>query len=37
MIDNHLAMSGATAVLVLVVWAAIFLSAGRWWTKRVDA
>jgi hypothetical protein len=30
-------MSAATAALVLIVWAAIFLSAGRWWTKRVDA
>ena len=31
------AMSTATALLVLLVWAAIFLWAGRWWTNRVDA
>jgi ABC-type transport system involved in multi-copper enzyme maturation permease subunit len=37
MIDNHLTMSAATAVLVLVVWAVIFLSAGRFWTNRRDA
>jgi hypothetical protein len=30
-------MSTATALFVLVVWAAIFLGFGRWWTKRVDA
>ena len=30
-------MSTATALLVLLVWAAIFLGAGRWWTNRVDA
>jgi hypothetical protein len=30
-------MSTATALVVLLVWAAIFLSAGRWWTNRVDA
>jgi len=30
-------MSSATALLVLIVWAAVFLGFGRWWTKRVDA
>ena len=30
-------MSTSTALLVLVVWTAIFLWAGRWWTNRVDA
>ena len=30
-------MSAATALLVLIAWAVIFLSAGRWWTNRVDA
>jgi hypothetical protein len=36
-IDNQLAMSSVTAVLTLVVWAVIFLRAGRWWTNRTDA
>ncbi len=36
-IDNQFYMSTGTAVLVLVLWAAVFQSAGRWWTNRVDA
>ena len=35
--NTTIAMSTATALLVLLVWAAIFLGAGRWWTNRVDA
>jgi hypothetical protein len=30
-------MAGATAVLVLFAWAAVFLTAGRFWTQRRDA
>jgi hypothetical protein len=30
-------MSTVTALVVLIVWSAIFLGAGRWWTNRVDA
>jgi hypothetical protein len=30
-------MSTVTALIVLVVWAAVFMRAGRWWTNRVDA
>ena len=30
-------MSTATALVVLLVWAAIFLGVGRWWTNRIDA
>jgi hypothetical protein len=37
MIGNPIAMSAATAVLVLVVWAALFSGAGRFWTIRRDA
>ncbi len=37
MIDNHLPMSNVTALIVLVVWGAIFMGAGRWWTVRRDA
>ena len=37
MIDNHLSMSYATAVVVLLVWAAVFLAAGGFWTTRRDA
>ena len=36
-IDTKVAMSHVTAVIVLVVWAAVFLRAGRWWTMRRDA
>jgi len=37
MIDNHLGMSNVTALIVLVVWGALFMLAGRWWTVRRDA
>jgi hypothetical protein len=30
-------MSTVTALVVLIVWSAIFVGAGRWWTNRVDA
>jgi hypothetical protein len=36
-IDNKIAMSNITAVIILVVWAAVFLRVGRWWTIRRDA
>jgi hypothetical protein len=36
-VDTPIAMSGATAALVLVVWAGVALAAGRRWTQRVDA
>jgi len=36
-IDNAIAMSSATALLVLAGWAAVFSGAGRWWTVRRDA
>lgn len=35
--DQHISMSTATAVIVLVVWAAVFARAGRFWTNRIDA
>jgi hypothetical protein len=35
--NNKIAMSGTTALLVLVVWAGLATSAGRWWTQRRDA
>ncbi len=35
--DNPIAMSGVTALLVLVVYAAVFQRAGRWWVVRRDA
>jgi hypothetical protein len=36
--DNNLVgMSGSTAVLVLVGWAAVAMLFGRWWTQRTDA
>jgi hypothetical protein len=35
--DSAIAMATATAVFVLLAWAAIFLSAGSWWTQRRDA
>jgi hypothetical protein len=35
--DQQVAMSTVTAVLVLLVWAAVFTTAGRWWTTRRDA
>jgi len=34
---SPIAMSTATALLVLVVWAAVFTTAGRFWTNRRDA
>lgn len=34
---NEVPMSNGTAALVLVVWAAAFTAAGRWWTERRDA
>jgi hypothetical protein len=37
LIDNHLPMSWVTALIVLVVWGAVFLRAGRFWTDRRDA
>jgi hypothetical protein len=36
-IDNAVAMSTVTALLVLIGWSAVFQRAGRWWTSRVDA
>lgn len=35
--NNVIVMSSATALLVLVVWAAVPIVAGRWWTERQDA
>jgi ABC-type transport system involved in multi-copper enzyme maturation permease subunit len=36
--DNNVpAMSGTTAVLVLLAWAAVAVAVGRWWTERRDA
>jgi hypothetical protein len=32
-----IAMSTATALTVLALWAAVALRAGAWWTRRVDA
>jgi hypothetical protein len=34
---TRIAMSSGAALLVLVIWAAVFSSAGRWWTNRRDA
>jgi len=34
---TRIAMSTGTALLVLVIWAAVFSTAGRWWTNRRDA
>ena len=34
--DNPVAMSAATAVIVLVVWVAVFQRAGEWWMARRD-
>jgi len=31
------AMSTGTALFVLVIWTAVALRAGEWWTRRVDA
>jgi hypothetical protein len=35
--NNKVAMSGSTAVIVLLGWAAAAILAGRWWTSRRDA
>ena len=35
--QDQITMSTATAILVLVAWAAIFAQAGRFWTNRRDA
>jgi hypothetical protein len=34
--DTPIAMSTATAVLVLAVWVAVFQQAGMWWVNRRD-
>ena len=34
---DKVAMSGTTAVIVLLAWAAAAILAGRWWTSRRDA
>lgn len=34
---RQVAMSTVTAIAVLAVWAAVFSTAGRWWTTRRDA
>jgi hypothetical protein len=34
---SKIAMSTVTALLVLVIWAAVFTNVGRWWTVRRDA
>ena len=36
LVDGRVTMSGATAVIVLAVWIAVFLRAGRFWTVRSD-
>jgi hypothetical protein len=35
--DDRIAMSTATAIIVLLIWIAVFSRAGRWWTARRDA
>lgn len=35
--NGRIAMSGVTAALVLIGWAAVAMAAGRWWTQRRDA
>jgi ABC-type transport system involved in multi-copper enzyme maturation permease subunit len=35
--DGLIHMSTGTAILVLLVWAALFLALGAWWTQRRDA
>jgi hypothetical protein len=35
--DRVIPMSGVTAVVILLVWAAVFQRAGRWWVLRRDA
>jgi hypothetical protein len=36
-VDPQVLMSTGTALLVLVLWSAVFIGAGRWWTNRIDA
>jgi hypothetical protein len=35
--DTRIAMSSLAAALILLGWALVFTSAGRWWTMRRDA
>jgi ABC-type transport system involved in multi-copper enzyme maturation permease subunit len=35
--DQRIGMTTATAIIVLLAWAGVFSSAGRWWTSRRDA
>jgi hypothetical protein len=35
--DQQVAMSSATAIVILAAWAAVFAFAGRFWTNRRDA
>jgi hypothetical protein len=35
--DASITMSGATAVIVIVVWLAVFIALGAWRTSRMDA
>jgi hypothetical protein len=35
--DSAIAMATGTAIFVLLAWAAVFLSAGSYWTQRRDA
>jgi ABC-type transport system involved in multi-copper enzyme maturation permease subunit len=35
--DQRIGMTTATAIIVLLAWAGVFSSAGRWWTTRRDA
>ncbi len=35
--DQRVAMSAGVALLVLLIWMAVFSRAGRWWTARRDA
>jgi len=34
--DTTVAMAGATAALVLALWAIVPLRVGEWWTRRID-
>jgi hypothetical protein len=35
--NNQIGMSGRTALVVLIGWAAVAMLFGRWWTQRTDA
>jgi hypothetical protein len=35
--DQRIGMTTATAIIVLLAWAGVFSSGGRWWTTRRDA